>query len=149
MTLLLTLTLTVVLERGEQRKERNTHLSSAATLLTSLALNAAKSSDPFGRIKRHPKAWWYDEAVCERRVRLSLLLIEMMKIARLTSPLHDVLRLSSPSLRHGRRLALLSHPSLTLNLCTLFFVLSLVLPDLPPLPTVPLPGNRLWSLPIT
>ena len=31
-------------------------LSSAATLFTSLALNAAKSSIPFGGIKRHPKA---------------------------------------------------------------------------------------------
>ena len=33
-------------------------LSSAAALFTSLALNAAKSSIPFGRIKRPPKAWW-------------------------------------------------------------------------------------------
>ena len=32
-------------------------LSSAAALFTSLALNAAKSSIPFGRIKRHSKAW--------------------------------------------------------------------------------------------
>ena len=45
-------------------------LSSAAALLTSLALNAAKFSIPFGRIKRHPKAWWSPEvesAVSERR----------------------------------------------------------------------------------
>ena len=45
-------------------------LSSAAALFTSLALNAAKSSIPFGRIKRHPKAWWsaeVEEAVSERR----------------------------------------------------------------------------------
>ena len=45
-------------------------LSSAAALFTSLALNAAKSSIPFGRIKRHPKAWWsaeVEEAVGERR----------------------------------------------------------------------------------
>ena len=45
-------------------------LSSAAALFTSLALNAAKSSIPFGRIKRHPKAWWFaevEEAVGERR----------------------------------------------------------------------------------
>ena len=32
-------------------------LSSAAALFISLALNAAKSSIPFGRIKRHSKAW--------------------------------------------------------------------------------------------
>ena len=45
-------------------------LSSAAALFTSLAINAAKSSIPFGRIKRPPKAWWsaeVEEAVSERR----------------------------------------------------------------------------------
>ena len=45
-------------------------LSSAAALFTSLALNAAKSSVPFGHIKCHPKAWWSAEvkdAVSERR----------------------------------------------------------------------------------
>ena len=45
-------------------------LSSAAALFTSLALNAAKSSIPFGRIKRPSKAWSYaevEEAVSERR----------------------------------------------------------------------------------
>ena len=39
-------------------------------LSTSLTLNAVKSSIPFGRIKRHPKAWWsaeVEEAVSERR----------------------------------------------------------------------------------
>ena len=44
--------------------------SAAAALFTSLALNAAKSSIPFGRIKRPPKAWWSAEvesAVNERR----------------------------------------------------------------------------------
>ena len=44
--------------------------SSAAALFTSLALNAAKSSIPFGHIKRHPKAWWFAEvesAVSKRR----------------------------------------------------------------------------------
>ena len=45
-------------------------LSSAAALFISLTLNAAKSSIPFGRIKRPPKAWWsseVEEAVSERR----------------------------------------------------------------------------------
>ena len=45
-------------------------LSSAAALFTSLTLNATKFSIPFGRIKRHPKAWWspeVEEAVSERR----------------------------------------------------------------------------------
>ena len=53
----MTLTLTVLL----QRNTRLFLLSSAAALFTSLALNAAKSSIPFGRIKRHPKAWWSPE----------------------------------------------------------------------------------------
>ena len=45
-------------------------LPSAAALFTSLTLNAAKSSIPFGRIKRPPKAWRsseVEEAVSERR----------------------------------------------------------------------------------
>ena len=45
-------------------------LSSAAALFSSLALNVAKSSTPFSRIKRHPKAWWsaeVEQAVSERR----------------------------------------------------------------------------------
>ena len=64
--------------------------------------------------------------------RLSLLLIEVMKIARLISPFLDVPRQSSPRLRlrHGRRLGLLFHPNLTLNLYTYSFVLLVVL--LPP-----------------
>ena len=44
-------------------------LASAAALFTSLAMNAAKSSISFGRIKRPPKAWWsaeVEEAVSER-----------------------------------------------------------------------------------
>ena len=62
-------------------------------------------------------------------VRLLLQLTEAMKIVRLTSLLADMPRLSSPRprLRDGRRL---SHPSrlnLTLNLCSLSFVLSLAL----------------------
>ena len=39
-------------------------LSSAAALFTYLTLNAAKSSILFGRIKRHPKAWWSSEVEC-------------------------------------------------------------------------------------
>ena len=50
--------------------EEFSSLSSAAALFTSLTLNAAKSSIPFGRIKRPPKAWWsaeVEEEVSERR----------------------------------------------------------------------------------
>ena len=50
--------------------EKYLSFSSAAALFTSLTLNAAKSSIPFGRIKRPPKAWWspeMEQAVSERR----------------------------------------------------------------------------------
>ena len=65
MTLPPVLTLTVLLQR-------NTRLFLFPLLLlsTSLAMNAAKSSIPFGRIKRPPKAWWsaeVEQAVGERR----------------------------------------------------------------------------------
>ena len=88
----------------------------------------------------------------EKDARLLLPLTEAMKIARLTSPLLDVTRLSSlrPRLRHGRRLALLFHLGLILNLHTLFSALSLAL--LPPFltsPTTLLPRNRLRSMPLT
>ena len=72
--------------------------------------------------------------------RLSLPLIEVMKIARLTSPLLDAPHqsLPRPRLRHGRRLALIFHLGLTLNLYTLFFALSLAfLPRLSSLLTFP------------
>ena len=50
--------------------EEYSSLSSAAALFTSLVLNAAQSSIPFGRIKRPSKAWWsaeVEDAVSERR----------------------------------------------------------------------------------
>ena len=59
MTLLPTLTPTVLLQRNAR-----------LFLLTSLALNAAKSSILFGHIKHPPKAWWSAEvegAVSKRR----------------------------------------------------------------------------------
>ena len=50
-------------------KEEYSSLSLSSALFTSLALNVAKSSIPFGRIKRPLKAWWAAEvkgAVSER-----------------------------------------------------------------------------------
>ena len=55
--------------------------------------------------------------------RFLLPLTEVMKIDRLTSLLLDVPCQSLPRLRHGRRLALLFHLSLALNLYTLFSTL--------------------------
>ena len=61
--------------------------------------------------------------------RLSLPLTEVMKIARLPSPLLDAPRqsLPRPRIRHGRRLALRFHLNLTPKLYTLSFALSLAL----------------------
>ena len=61
--------------------------------------------------------------------RLSRPLTEVMKIARLTSPLLVTPRHSSPRprLRHGRQPALLFHPNQTQKLYTVFFALSLAL----------------------
>ena len=132
-------------------------LSSAAALFTSLALNAAKSFIPSAASNALPKPGgllrWKKRL--GKDARLSLPLTEVMKTARLISPLLDAPRQSSPRprLRHGRQLALLFHLNLTLNLYTLFFALLLAhLPHLLPLltsPTVLLPGNRLWSMPLT
>ena len=58
-----------LLHRPSAEEHSSIFLSSAASVFTSLALNAAKSSIPFGRIKRAPKAWWSAEvesAVSER-----------------------------------------------------------------------------------
>ena len=68
-------------------------------------------------LKRGGLLRWKKQLV--KDARLLLLLTEVIKIARLTSPLLDAPRQSSPRprLRHGRRLALLFH----LNLYTLSF----------------------------
>ena len=83
--------------------------------------------------------------------RLSLPLTEVMKIARFTSQLPDVLRLSLPRLGHGSRL--LFRTNQTLNLYTLLFAMLLaLLPHLSPLLTsqnVPHPESRIRSLPTT
>ena len=126
--------------RSSAEKYSSLSVSSAAALFTSLAINAAKYSIPFGRIKRHSTTGgllrWKERLV--KDARLSLPLTEVMKIARFTSPLLDAPCQSSsrPRLRHGRRLALLFHPNLTLNLYTFFFALWLaLLPRFPPLLT--------------
>ena len=131
--------------------EKYSSLSSSAALFTSLALNAAKSSIPFGRIKRHFKFWWFDEvesAVGERRKAFAAAHRSdedrqaYISASRKSSP--------SPRLRHGRQLVLLFHPNQTRKLHTLFSALSLaLLPRFLISQTVLLPGNRLRSTPLT
>ena len=94
MTLLPTLTLTVLLQR-------NTVFFLFSLLLlffTFLTLNAAKSSFPFAASNANPKPG--DSLKRMKRlvkeIRLSLPLMEAMKIVRLTSPLADMPRLLLP-----------------------------------------------------
>ena len=147
----LTLTVTVLLQR-------NTRLFLFSLLLLSLSLwYCMQPNLPFfltasnATLKPGGLLRWKKRLV--KDARLSLPLTEVMKIARLTSPLLNVPRQSSPRLRHGRRLAFFFHPNLTLNVYALFFALSLaLLPRLPPLLTsltVFLPGSRLWSMALT
>ena len=141
MGLPLTLTLTVL-------QQRNTRLFLFPLLLLSLPLwPRMRSNLPFlsatSNTILNPSSLLRWKKRLVKDARLSLPLTEVIKIARLTSSLPDAPRQSSPRprLRHGRRLALLSHLSLTLNLYTLFFALSLaLLPRLPPLLTSPTNG---------
>ena len=145
MTLPPTLTLTVL-------QQRNTHLFLFPLLLLFSPLwHRMRPNLPFlsatsnAVLKPGGLLRWKKRLVKDAR------LTEVMKIARLTSPLLDAPCQSSPRprLRHGRQLALLSHLSLSLTLYTLFFALSLaLLPRLLPLLTsltVLLPGNQRWS----
>ena len=134
-------------------------LSSAAALFTSLALNAAKSSIPFGRIKRPPKAWWSPEVegvVSERckafaaahrsdEDRQAYISASRRASSVIAKAKADAWQTTCSSLSFK------SNPK-TLQY-TLFFALSLaLLPRLPPLltfPTVLLPGNRPRSTPLT
>ena len=66
MALLITLTPIV----HQQRNTRFFLFFSAAALFTSLALNAAKSLIPYGRIKRQHQVWWFakvEKLVSKRR----------------------------------------------------------------------------------
>ena len=155
MTLPSTLTLTVLLQRILVYSSLS--LCSAVAFFTSLALNAAKSSIPFGRIKRSPKAWWSAEvesAVNERcKAFAAAHKSDEDRQAYISASRRASSVIAKSRLRHGRRLAFLFHPNLTLNVYTLFFALSLaLLPRLLPhltSPIVLLPGNRLWSMPLT
>ena len=129
-------------------------LSFAITLFAFLALNAAKSCIPFGCIKRYSKTWWsaeVEEAVSERRkVFAAACKRDEDRHAYISASRRALSVIVNPRLRHGRRLALLSRPNLTLNLHTLSFAmfLALLLPLLPS-PTALLPGNRLRFLLMT
>ena len=148
-----TLTLTVL-------QQRNTRLFLFPLLLLSLPLcHRMQPNLPFlsaasnAILKPGGLLRWKKRLV--KDARLLLPLTEVMNIAKLTSPLLDAPRHLLPRTRlgHGRRLALLCHLSLTLNLCTFFFVLLLaLLLRLPPhltFLTVLLPGNRLRFMPLT
>ena len=106
-------------------------LSFAAPLFTFLALNVAKSSILFGRIKLLRQAWRSSEVeeTYAKNVRHFLLLTEVMKIVRLTSLHRGMPRLSlqKPKYRYGRRHPHLFLLNLSKNLCIFSSVLSMAL----------------------
>ena len=130
-------------------------LSPAAALLTFLTLIAAKSSIPFGRIKRQSQAWWsaeVEEAVSKRRKAFaSVYRSDEYRQAYISAFQHASSTIGKARTWQAACSSLCpkSNPK---SVCS-FFVLSLaILPPLPPLlnfPLVPLPGNRLRSLPTT
>ena len=78
-----TLTLIVILQKNTLALS----LSSAVALFTSLTINAAKFSIPFGCVKQRRQGWWsaeVEDAVSERS-KAFLSLIKAIKIVRLTS----------------------------------------------------------------
>ena len=132
-------------------EEYSSHfLSSAAALFTSLTLNAAKSSIPFSRIKRPPKAWWcaeVEQAVSERHKafaaahrsdedRQAYIFASRRASSVIAKAKAEAWQMTCSSLSPK------SNPKSVYSL----------LPCLPPLltfPTVLLPGNRLRSMPPT
>ena len=90
-------------------------LSSAAALFTSLALNAAKFSIPFGRIKRYPKAWWSAEVSERRKAFAATHKSDEYRRAYISASQRASSVILKPWLRHGRRLALLFHSNQTKN----------------------------------
>ena len=137
--------------------EEYSSLSSAAALFTSLTLNAAKSSIPFGRIKRPPKAWWsaeVEEAVSERRKAFAAAhRSDEDRRAYISASRRAPSVIAKVKTEAWQRTCFSLSPRSNLNLCTLSFVLSLALvPRLPHLLiflTVLLPGNRLRFMPLT
>ena len=147
MTLLLTSTLTILLQR-------NTRLFLLPLLLfSSLALNTAKSSIPFGGIKRHPKTWVpaeVEEAVSERRnVFAAAHRSDEDCQAYISAFQHASSVVAKANAKAWQTTC--SSPSPKFNPESVYSLLVLLLAFLSPLetsPTVPLPGNRLRSLPI-
>ena len=119
-------------------------LSSAAALFTSLALNAAKSSIPFGCIKHPPKAWWsaeVEEAISERR--------KAFAAAHRSDEDHQAYISAS---RHASSVIAKAKSEAWQTTCSSLSPTSnpkSVHPPLLTFPTVLLPGNRLQSMPLT
>ena len=124
--------------------------SAAAALFTSLALNAAKSSIPFGRIKRPSKAWWsaeVKEAVSERGKAFAA----AHRNDEDRQAYHSISRRTSSVIAKAKAEAWQTtrssvSPKSTPKLYTLFFTLSLAHLPTPPISiTVLLPRNWLRS----
>ena len=146
MTLFFTLTLTVLLQR-------NTRLF-PLLLLPSLTLNAAKSSSPFGHTKRPHKAWWSTEvegAVSERRKAFATALRSDEDRQAYISAYRRASSAIAKAEAWQSTCSSLSPKSNHESVYSLFRSVagSSCVPPLLTSSTVPLPGSRLWSSPIT
>ena len=147
-TLPCTLTLTVLLQSNT-----GLSLSSGAALFTSLALNAAKSSIPFGRIKCHSKAWWaaeVEDAVSKRRKAFTAAhRSDEDRQAYISASRRPSFVIAKAKAEAWQTTCSFLLPKSNLYLYALFFTLTLDL--LPPLLTflTVLPGSWLWSTPLT
>ena len=131
-------------------------LSSVAAIFTCLALNAAKSSIPFGRIKRPPKAWWsaeVEEAVSERRKAFAAAhrsdedLQAYISASRRASSV-----IAKAKAEAWQTTCSILSPKSNPKSVHFFALLLALLPCLPPLLTfltVLLPGKRLRFMPLT
>ena len=135
--------------------EEYSSLSSAAAFFTTLALNAAKSSIPFGRIKRSPKAWWSPEvenAVSERRKGFAATHRSDEDRQTYISAFRRASSVITKAEAWQTTCSSLSPKSVHSLLRSIAGFHSSSFPRLPPLltsPTVLLPGNRLQSMPLT
>ena len=129
-------------------------LSSAAALFTSLALNAAKSSIPFGHIKCLSKAWWsaeVEEAVSERRKAFAAAHRSDEDRQAYISASQHALSVIAKAEAWRTTCSSLSPKSNPKSVHSLLCCIagSSSSSSLLTSPTVLLPGNRLWSMPLT
>ena len=132
-------------------------LSSAAALLSSLALNVAKSSISYSRIQRQPKAWWsakVEEAITAKRKAFAAAHIsdEDRQVCIFASRRTSSVIPKAKAEARKTTCSSLSPKSYPKSTHSLFRSVTGSLSSSsssPNFSNVPFPGSRLWSSPIT